>query len=239
MFTLQEIFDNLTYGNLSHVSIGNAALGYIEAKDYPKIVNGINNALTAIHKRFLLRKEEIQLQQQSGVSTYYIRSDFAASNTANPSVTKYLIDSAEKPFQDNLFKIESVTHADGTDWPLNDSSQEYPLFTPSFDVLVMPPSDPLEVVKIGYRANHPRIAIPDTGFDPKLIQLHIPASMLDALSLNIASRIYTPLTAGDGQNSAASTFMYQYEQECLRLEMENMALQDDVSDTRFESNGFV
>ena len=239
MFTLQEIFDNLTYGNLSHVSIGNAALGYIEAKDYPKVVSGINNALTAIHKRFLLRTEQVSLQQQAGQSTYYLRYDFAATNSANPGITKYLLDTALNPFTDNLFKIEKVAHADGTDWPLNDSSQEIPIYTPSYDVLVMPPSDPLEVVLISYRANHPRIKIPDTGFDPKLIQLHIPSFVLDALSLNIAARIYTPLAAGDGQNSAASTFMYQYEQECLRLEMENMAIQDDVSDTRFESNGFV
>ena len=111
MFTLQEIFDNLTYGNLSHVSIGNAALGYIEAKDYPKIVSGVNNALTAIHKRFLLRTEEVRIQQQAGQSTYYLRSDYAVSNSANPAVTKYLLDSVAAPFSDNLFKIEKVIHA--------------------------------------------------------------------------------------------------------------------------------
>ena len=239
MFTLQEIFDNLTYGNLSHVSIGNAALGYIEAKDYPKIVNGINNALTAIHKRFLLRTEEIALQQRAGQSTYYMRSDYAVSNALNNGLPRYILDTVGDPFNDNLFKIEKVQHADGSDWPLNDSLQENPIFTPSYDVLVMAPSDPLEVVTISYRANHPRIIIPDTGFDPKLIQLQVPAFMLDALSLNIAARIYTPLSAGDGQNSAASTFMYQYEQECLRLETENMALPGDCADERFEANGFV
>ena len=239
MFTLQEIFDNLTYGNLSHVSIGNAALGYIEAKDYPKIVSGVNNALTAIHKRFLRRTEEVRIQQQAGQSTYYLRSDYAVSNSANPTVTKYLLDSVAAPFSDTLFKIEKVIHADGSDWPLNDSLQEVPIYTPSYDVLVMPPMDPLEVVTVAYRANHPRIKIPDTGFDPKLIQLQVPAFMLDALSLNIAARIYTPLSAGDGQNSAASTFMYQYEQECLRLEAENMSLPGDESDDRFEANGFV
>ena len=48
MFTLQEILDNLTHGDLSHVSIGGAELGFIADKNYPKIVNCINNALTAL-----------------------------------------------------------------------------------------------------------------------------------------------------------------------------------------------
>jgi hypothetical protein len=252
MITLQEILDNLTYGELSHVSVGGGALGFIASKDYPKIVSCLNGALTALHKRFLLRTGEVRVQQYADITTYYLRSEYAVSNTTSDK-TKYIIDSAEEPFPLNIFKIEQVLSASGVALVLNDSAisethpvyydgeviQSTPIFTPNFDTLVMTPViGKLEAVTVKYRADHPRIKI-DLGFDPNTVYLHIPTSILDAISLNIASRIYTPLTSGDGERSAASLYNYQYELECKRLEMESVTLDDNTFDARFADNGWV
>jgi len=249
MITLQEIMDNLTYGELSHVSVGGAALGFIEDKDYPKIVSCLNGALTALHKRFLLRTGEISLQQQEGLVTYYLRPEYTVS-AGTLGNTKYIIDSLADPFTGNLFKIEQVLNADGAVLTLNDAAvsedrpvyyngaiiQQSPIYTPNYDTLVMVPTP--ELIKIKYRADHPRIRI-TSGFEPTAIQIHIPTHILDAISLNIAARIYSPLTVGDGQTSASSSFMYQYEMECKRLESEGMTLDDNSYDTRFDDSGWV
>ena len=238
MITLKEVLDHLTYGNLSHVSIGNAAMGFIEEKDYPKVISCINGALTALHKRFLLRTGEISIQQYADTTVYYLRRLYAVSNTGDPSITKYLIDTTDNPFPSNVFKIEKLYSADGSEIILNDDTMEYPAYTPNFDTLVMTLPETPELVRVTYRADHPRIVIGDT-FDPELVELHIPYSILDAISLNVASRIYTPLTSGDGQQSSASAFIYAYEMECKRLEDEGITLDHNVTDNRFENSGWV
>lgn len=236
MITLREILDNLTYGELAHVAIGNAALGTIIDKDYPRVVSCLNGALTAVHKRFLLRTGEVSLQQETGRSTYYLRTEHTVS-AGSPLLTKYVIDSVDDPFVGNIFKIEKVFASDGSELIINDSLQEYPIYTPNFDTLVMEFLLP-DLVKVTYRADHPRIKVV-TGFDPEQVQLHIPTSILDAISLNVAARIYSPLTAGDGERSAASAFNYAYELECKRLENEGMSLDVDSADNRFEDRGWV
>lgn len=238
MITLSDIFDNLTYGELGHISIGNAPVGFIDPKDYPKIVSAVNNALTALHKRFLLRDEEVRVQERSNINTYYMRIGHAVSNTADITSTKYILDSTANPFSGSLFKIEGIISDTTGPFILNDSSQDNPVYTPNFDTFVITPTDPPEILTVKLRADHPRIKL-ETGFDPALVQLHIPYSILDAISLNVAARIYSPLTAGDGERSAASVFMYRYEMECKRLEEEGMTLESDVADTRFDNKGFV
>ena len=253
MITLREIMDNLTYGELSHVSIGGGAMGFIDDKDFPKIVSCLNGALTALHKRFLLRTGEVFIQQYADIQTYYLRPEYAVSDETLGK-TKYLLDSVDEPFPKNVFKIEQFINADGYALILNDSSisivrtvsvngvviQDSPIYTPNFDTLVMTPDpEALQIVKVQYRADHPRIKV-TTGFDPDLIELHIPTSILDAISLGVATRIYSPLTGGDGDKSAAAAFSYQYELECKRLEAENIAIDPALTeDTRFESQGFV
>jgi len=148
------------------------------------------------------------------------------------------LDSAQAPFSGSLFKIESIVSDATGPFVLNDSSQANPVYTPNFDTFVLTPADPPEILTVTLRSDHPRIKL-ETGFDPNLIELHIPYSLLDAISLNVAARVYSPLTAGDGERSAASVFMYKYEMECKRLEEEGMTPDADCSDTRFEDKGFV
>lgn len=252
MITLQEVLDNLTYGDLSHISIGGADLGFIADKDFPKIVSCINNALTALHKRFLLKTDELKLQLYSDITTYYLRTAYAVSDTTNPGNTKYIIDSLADPFTGNLFKVESILNTNGQSLTFNDPSisednpiyvngdiiQSTPIYIPNYDTIILTPSSTLELLTIRYRADHPKIVI-TTDFNPSTVELHIPPSIIDALSLNVAARLYNPLTSGDGERSAASAYMYQYEMECKRLEQENMILEDNTFDTRFNDNGFV
>ena len=211
MITLREILDNLTYGELAHVAIGNAALGTILDKDYPRIISCLNGALTAVHKRFLLRTDEVFIQQVTGINTYYLRPQYSL-NSGSAETHKYIIDTATAHFDANLFRIEKVFTSTGGAFVINDSSvseyapvyhegvliQEEPIYTPNFDVLAFTSLLTVDRIKVEYRAGYPKIVV-ESEFDPDLIELHIPSYILDAISLNIAARIYSPLTVGDGQ----------------------------------------
>lgn len=251
MVTLQDILDNLTYGNLSHISIGGGTLGFVADKDYPKLVFCINNALMALHKRFLLRTGKLTLQQYSGTNQYYLRIDYAVSNTDSAVSPKYIIDSVSEPFTSNLFKIERILGPSGGELKLNDSLisednplyykgeiiQTTPVYTPNFDTILLTPVAN-ELLTVEYRANHPKIVITD-NFDPATTVLEISPAIIDALCLNVAARIYSPLTSSETPSSAASAFMYQYEMECLRLETEGIPIIDGTTDYRFDLKGFV
>ena len=238
MITLQEIFDNLTHGELSHLSIGGAGTGFIADKDVTKMVSVVNGALTAVHKRFYLRPGKAFIQQQAGVELYYLRSEYALSNSDSLEPIKYIIDSTAKPFEDDLFKIEKISRADGTKCELNDSSVDYPIYISGFDIIEMTPYATPELMQISYRANHPKVTCA-VGTKPADIKLHIPRFILDALSLNIAARLYSPLSAGEGQTSASNAFRYQYELECTRLEAKNLDLDEKNEDNRFSNNGWI
>jgi len=237
MITLQDIFDNLTYGDLSHVSIGGSVVGFVADKDYPKLVYCINSALTALHKRFLLRTGELNLQQHTDISQYYLRTGYALSNTESALTPKYIIDSVDNPFTGNLFKIERIISPSSGVITLNDSAQSAPVYTPNFDTIFFSEVTG-ELLKVEFRADHPKIVVTD-DFNPATVELHISPGILDALSLNVAARIYSPLVTGEAQNSAASAFMYQYEMECKRLEDEGIPMIDDTFDNRFDAKGFV
>lgn len=250
MITLQEIFDRLTFGDLSHIALGGAALGQIESKNYPHVINCLNGALTALHKRFLLRTAEITVQQIVGITTYYLRK---ARTISTGTLPKYILDTVDNPYTEDLFKIESILNASRVPFIINDASisvskpvydqnsviiQTSPIYTPAFDTIFLTPADPVEQFIVQYRANYPRILITDT-IDPTAIEVNISDAYIDALSLSIAARVYTPLTSGDGQMSAASIYAIQYEAECKRLENEGMAIEDRTEPDRFERNGWV
>ena len=69
---LSEIFEQLTYGELSQINLGGKDDGGIASSDYPAVVAHINMALTELFKRFPLRLKEIQLQTYSTLTTYQL-----------------------------------------------------------------------------------------------------------------------------------------------------------------------
>jgi len=239
MITLQEIFNHLTYGELAQVAIGGGANGFIADQDYPKAISFVNRALTALHQKFLLAKEKLLLQQYVGTNIYYLRSDYAVSNADSLLIPKYIVDSVAIPFEDNLFKVEQVFSAEGTEYPLNDASAEVPIFTTKFDVLEMVPVIP-ELLTVAYRSGHKKIVY-TLGFDPASVQLHIPNFILEALLLHIAARVFAPIGNGEGETNLHRIFAANYELECQKLEQQNLDLESDTRslNSAFSRGGWI
>jgi hypothetical protein len=237
--TLQEIFDQLTFGELSQISIGGNEAGAIKETDYPRILVHINLGLTALYKRFSLKEGRLMLSLVAGRTVYPLTRQYAVSNTRSTETVRYLLDSTDVPFHDDIHKIEQVLTSAGVDLGLNNPSDPYAVSTPSHTTLRVNPeivamdinlpdwlkTSTLELV---YRANHPKIVIGQGLFNPARVQVQLPDSYLNALLLFVASRVHTP-GGMTGEFNPGNNYAMKYEAECQALVAQN--LQVDRSDS--------
>lgn len=228
--TLQEIFDQLMVGELSQISIGGSEAGEISRANYPRLVPHITLGLTALYKRFTLKEGEVTIRLLPGISKYSIDSN---------GDTVFVPDPTEEDFADDLLKIERVTDAMGTDIPLNERDNPYSAITPSRTMLVLPKmwKDGLvpETLTVNYRANHPAIR---NVTRPASVNIELPDSYLEALLYFVASRINNPIGMTN-EFHAGNSYMMKYEQECQRLEMENLQIDYTPTNSRLVRNGWV
>lgn len=212
--TLQDVFDHLTYGELSQLQIGGAEESGITPENQYRMVTHINLGLTALHKRFFLRR---------GEANVYV----------NPSMTTYTIDTPD------LFKVEQVFTSDGAELDIGGTTANSVVLE-SYNTIRVPlevrmKGEPLTVV---YRADHPSIDKRVAARDPERIQINLPASHLEALLYFVASRMFNPL-GGNVESHEGNNYARKYETECRALENGGMQISDHQEQTKFERNGWV
>lgn len=245
---LKEIFDQLTYGELSQISIGGGAAGQIRPEDYAKLVAHTNLGLTALYKRFNLKVGRFTLQLQPGLLTYQLNSAYCQSNSRSKVATKYINDTA-MPFKDNLLKVEYVFAETGFEFSVNNPVDLLSINTPSQRVLTVPAdivakldtlpdelkTDTLEVV---FRANHPKILTDEGEIEPEETELELPETHVEPLLLYIASRVHTPAGIG-GEDNTGNIYYQKYEMVCQELENQNLQIDKGAQYNRIEKNGWV
>lgn len=227
---LKEVFDQLSYGELSQLSIGGSGSGVIEEDKYPALLTHINLGLASLYKRFLLKESSCLI-------------------TLNPLITEYTI-SAQSGDPSEVFKIERIYTESGNELDLNVGRNPYSMTTLTVNKIKVPSiiakqgpelhewykTPTLEVV---FRANHGKLVVPGTGiYDPETVDLELPYQYLEALVYFIASRLHNPVGMTN-EFGASNIFTSKYENECTRLEMQNLGLNRDNENDRLTRNGWV
>lgn len=246
---LQEVFDQLTHGELSNLSIGGNEAGVINPANYDRLVPHVNLGLTALYKRFPLKENRFTLELQSNRTVYPLISKYAVSSTSSRETVRYIKDSLAVPFKDDIHKVEKVVASTGYEFSLNDESDEYSVFTPSATVLrvsldvvdqAMDLPDDLKttLVEVIYRANHPLIVADGLYLEPEDIELELPYSHLEPLLLFIASRVHTP-TGMTNETNMGNTYFAKYEASCQQIEATNLRVDQGSQNTRLYRNGWV
>lgn len=211
---LIDLMNVLSTGELNQLVVGNEGLG-IRVPDYPKVIAQINLGLTALHSRFPLREKEVIVQQYDQIALYYLRPEFAATNKESTQPIRYIIDTEDFPFLNDVIRVERIYNEVGCQLPLNDDPMCCSLFTPSYDtVQVVNPSSE-NAMFITYRANH--VPIPLGTVDATQVEVFIPAPHVKALCYYIAASMYGSLP---GQENSAKGIEWssRYEGECQMLE---------------------
>lgn len=248
---LKEVFDQLTYGELSNMHLGGADIGVIDAANYPKILAHVNLGLTALYKRFPLKEGRLVVELQSGRYTYPLTSAYAQGNLKSKELSKFIMDTVTNRFLNDIHKVERVYTDSGKELGLNDEADIHAISTPSATVLRVPsvivtnaPDLPdyyktskLEVV---YRANHPKISVEDPTFDIETAEIELPDSHLEPLLLFIASRVNNPIgMTPQTEFNAGNNYAAKYEKACLALELNNLRVDQGSQSNRITRNGWV
>lgn len=239
MILLEELFNDLQYGELSQFSVTgdiDDPMTGISPADYPAVISHLNKALTAIHTRLPLRDRELTLQPYEELSFYVLSSEYAISNDESMEPIKYIIDTEERPFIDDVLGITAVYDEGGCKLPLNDENDCKSLYLNNYRTLQVPNPSEDDTLFVTYRANHPKIE-PDA--DPATTEIDIPDYCIEPVLFYIASRMYA--RSNDQGAAARSIEMVQkYELFCTEIERRNVLNNyNNNTNLKLERRGFV
>ncbi len=249
MIKLNDIYEQLSQGELHHVYAGTA-----RDKDgcWPKDVlerlwPSVELGITELHKRLLLREGQFVVELQTGQSSYLLDFKYAQSNAASGEPVKW-IDDGVVNFKDDLLKVERVygdqenhAHRDWTMLPLNDVDNEDSLHTPNYKQLILPdvPAElDYENIKVIYRADHPKISRQRAISTPVGVEIELSPAHIQPLCYFVASRILN--TAGfDGEKHEGNNYMLKFEKAISDLQAQNLRVAQTHNDSRFTAGGWA
>lgn len=249
MILLSDIFDDLTYGELSNIKVGKDTLGSIAEKDYPLIISHINRGLVDLYQKFKIKTKELRLHQIAGTTKYYIRKDYMDVVSACGANDIYIEQAANDPFNDDLVKVLEVYDANEDEVPINNKAKTemrrlqgvettLGVFTPEIDVLTMEVPTTPEILTIVYQAYFPKIVLKEI-FDPKKVRLYFPQALVKPLLLFIAARVVSGMkvSLSEGEANPATSRWSAYNYACKELENLNLVAGEDTSDEHFDNSG--
>lgn len=219
---LDTILKQLSFGELSQLSIGEMVDGEWPEENRDKLVLHINAALTAIHKRFFLKekREVVPL----------VADTFEYSLTAT-----------------DLIQVEQLLDADGEEVPLNVAGSALAVAMPTYRTLRLPPrveanadKHPLDTtasLTAVYRATT-QITPKDLYYPPSMVEVDLPEVYLEPLLFYVASRLQAPVGM-DGQQIVSNNYTQKYEMACRQLEDQGFTVSTTEQETGFERNGWV
>ena len=222
---LSELFQKLSYGELSNLSLSGEGSGTIIEASQPRIVLLINDALKDIFSRFNLNERTTAIQSIEWKSFYPLRKEFAVQD---PTVgLKYILDTPYNKFTDDLVKILSVTNEVGATLPMNDLEQWASVFTPKHDTLQLthPGSD--QMFAVTYQALHPEILATGEGFLDQ--EIRIPTILETALRMKVALPIFSSMS-GQEYSVKSQQLEAAYESRLVEVKQENL-ISDSVVPT--------
>lgn len=251
---LSEIYDQLAYGELRQLAIGDGPLGDatagtgIPAASYSKILPFVKQGLTEIHKRMLLKEKTMTVTLQTDQLTYLLGIGYAVSNTSSTLTPKYITDTVAVPFEDDLMRIERVYGTlDAVEYkiPMNEIDNVKAIRTPSYDTLIIP-SDTDEApwlletttLRVVYRADHPVISTPIANAAPSVVDIFLPRTHVQALVWYVASRLMNPKGLTNEFHEGNNYFM-KFEAEIASLKTDGMQVDTLEENYKLDNRGFA
>lgn len=235
---LQEFLSILSYGELSNLSLGEEGSGGIDPSEQGKVVQATNLALTQLYSRYSHKADYVKLELDSGIHKYHITPKHAVSNTDVNSLPRYIMDSAQEPFVDDVVKIIGVTtlydphvgiitdtlhDKEPRDLRINDRQDSNAIQLLSFNSIYVPHPITGQELTLEVQLNHPKLRIPVDM--EQQIELH--PVLYEALGFKVAAKIYGSMNGEE--NMAKSVQMNNlFETSCALVDQQDL-LQETTS----------
>jgi len=241
---LLDLLKDLTDGELSALEIGNLIFGEPDSEpdptSYRQLISHVNLGLKQLYKEFFLRSEEHYIQLSAAISTYKLHSDYAQTNTASPIAIedRYIMDTVDNPFTDNVLKVEEVYDEEGNKLPLNDVTEDLSIFTPRYNYIQVPYPEDENTIAVQFRATHPRIAYTGVDFDPSTIEVELPNSLHEGLMFYVAAKQFYAI-GGQENILLGDNYFQRYKDSIKVVKDEGLEVQAEPGDWRFDEHGWV
>lgn len=209
---LETLFQNLSHGELSNLTIGGEGSGNIPEKYHARLVTHVNNGLSALYSRFPLLEKEVMIDAVDYITIYHLDSKFALTNEESDEPIRYIIDTPEHPFTDDVIKVLNVFDECGIPVSLNNPNDIDSIFTPSFNCLQIPRPAEGNTYFVIYQARHPVISADNLT---QLIKLPVP--LQEALQVFVAHKIFSAMN-GQEHILRSHELEARYEQICMKVE---------------------
>lgn len=233
---VNDLFQSLSYGELSTLALSNGGNGTIVAAKHAKLMIYINDGLLALYSRFPLRESEVIIQLQEATQFYHLLEKYAVSK--GEVTDPYIVDTPGKPFVEDVIRINSVYSVYGSKLGLNDANDPNSVFTPQVHVLQVPDhlrADPAigeTQLSIQYQANHEKI----TSLEQSIL---LPLCLQGALASFVAYKVFSHM-GSDGSSMKAAEHLGNYEAACNAAEQNDLVLATvSQTNSRFANNGWV
>jgi len=223
---LDDLYTELSYGELSNLALANNGNGTIVEENKPQIVNYANEALLRLYTRFTLKESELFLEMVEGVIYYKLEKKYAQSSYVEGEVDyPYIRDNMMlAPFTGDVLKINMVIGSCCNELPLNDTGKCNSVFTPEKDVLQNPNITPGEVLNVIYQAKHNKLVYNSNLSIGKTII--IPDTLLEAFKSYIAYKVFAAIGTQE-MLGISQGHLVNYERIC------NEVLMTDTTNSSF------
>lgn len=236
MVTLADVFEQLSAGELAQLSLGGWEGKTVPEKDRSRVISHINMGLIALYTRFWISSKEVIIQIYDHIQTYELDRKFAITNKLSVEPYRYIIDSVYQPFENDVLKIEQVFNEGGELMFLNDMTQPWSVFTPSYKTLQIPFPEKHNSMVVHYRAGHKKIVLAEHQ-DPAEVEIHLPLQLLEPLLFYVAHRAFASLNSD--QNQEGNNYFKKYENACKAVELKGLLMETSYGNHRLDQNGWI
>lgn len=230
---ISDLYEKLSYGELSNLSISEEGSGTIIAAKRPRIIHYANTALLRIFSRMLLKENSLLITQLENITLYRLDKKHSVTNPV-AGYYSYIQDTADNLFDNDVIRITSVYDHNGIELPINDIDDPLSVFIPQPDVLQLP--NPVEGAPLGvsYQARHAPLS-----YNTPSQVIEIPETLEEALTALIAHYVFSHMNS---QEAAAKGQEHLARYEAIVSEVTDRDLLTESSSTssnRFSRNGWV
>lgn len=230
----REFTERLALGELKNTpAINETDPSQLKEQHRLMIIKHLNLGLTNLYSKFILLEKELLLRTQLSITHYYLRKEFARSNSAIVPY-KYIDDTKCGEYTEDLIKILRVYNNMGEEVYLNDSEQHESVFTTQYDCLQITGVHLGSMFSVVYQARHPEM----TGTDP-CQEIKLPFFLEEAIQAYVASKVLSHMN-GQEHSAKGQEYMGIYAGICADVEMRDM-IRNSVAttNTKLEKRGFV
>lgn len=186
MLKLKDFFQNIALGELSGSPYVDVDSYEIDIKHLPKVIHSLNQGLEYFYSNFPLKTNQVIIERKSELSLYFLDSMYAYSNPDNK--IKFIVDTPEKPFEDDVLQITEVRTSSGSTLLLNDDLSYTSVHTPEYNCIRVPDAVMDKHLIVIYQANHRKVPLTEPRNSNFLI--NIPSSYQTALQTYVACLMY-------------------------------------------------